>query len=76
MLRRKPTILEIDQVDIEELDESRRQMREKLEQEAKGKDNHNSTVLEDRPAREKAVLGMSLRERLGLTKGSVPPGQM
>ncbi|KAI0567063.1 Anaphase-promoting complex APC subunit CDC26 [Gracilaria domingensis] len=76
MLRRKPTFLEIDQADIEELDQSRRQMREKLEQEAKGKDQHHPAVFEDRTAREKAVLGMSLRERLGLTKDSASQGQI
>ncbi|PXF46623.1 hypothetical protein BWQ96_03612 [Gracilariopsis chorda] len=69
MLRRKPTLIEVDQADIDELDQLRNQAREKFEQETQGKGSRAETLTE-LSARENAVQGMSLRDRLGFVLGN------
>lgn len=69
MLRRKPTVIEVDQADIDELDKLRKQAREKFEQETQGKSSRSNDLTE-LSAREKAVQGMTLRDRLGFVVGN------
>jgi len=70
MLRRKPTRLELDQTDIDELDQIREATREKAEAQAIAKNPATAPIME-KTAREKATEGMSIRERLGLS-GRMP----
>lgn len=71
MLRRKPTRQELDETDNDELDQIRREIREKAEANAE-KDASRVPITEPTP-REKAVQGQSVRERLGLPART--PGQ-
>lgn len=61
MMRIKPTRLEIEQVDIEALDTIRIQSREKA-----SRRGETSNVLTEQGSREKAVSGLTARERIGI----------
>lgn len=65
MLRRKPTRQELNQTDNDELDQIRREYQE---QEAAKAAANNTPVphVTEQTAREKAIEGQSVRERLGL----------
>lgn len=61
MMRIKPTRLEIEQVDIEALDMIRIQSREKA-----SRRGETPNILTEQGPREKAVSGLTARERIGI----------
>lgn len=71
MLRRKPTRLEIEEADIDELDKIRRQLREKAEAQA-AQSNPLATAVVEKTTRDKAIEGASAQDRMGVSR-RVPP---
>lgn len=65
MLRRKPTRQELDQTDTDELDQIRKEYREKAEADAM---RDAPAVVTEKTAREKAIEGSTVRDRLGLPR--------
>lgn len=65
MLRRKPTRQELDQTDTDELDQIRKEWREKAEVDAM---RDAPAVVTEKTAREKAIEGSTVRDRLGLPR--------
>lgn len=65
MLRRRPTRIEIDQCDIEELDIVRKDISSRRDAQAAEKSPDSEPLLE-RTARDMAIQGMSTKERLGV----------
>lgn len=67
MLRRRPTLIEIEETDLEGLDEVREQVRTKMEREAQEKDPR-IMAFGQLSARERTNRTKSLHERLGLAQ--------